>query len=1191
MTRIHARATILLATVSALAMVFLSPAGALAFEIVPAPLVTRDDPPRQKMILKMDNGSGPVARWRVRVMCEDKEIARADLGVVEKGPQTRELLLPEPKETLQTRWIIETTEGERISQEEFEWQRPRHWTLYVLKSAHIDIGLHQAQFMQRKETVDNIDKAMELADETAGWPEASRFRYVVEGQWWWRNYPADRAPETVDRVLKDYVGQGIIGVGGSHSGNHTQEFGTEELCRSAYYLREARDRWGLAADTMMMVDNNGISWPIATAYAQAGIRNIVFLPNSGLKAGTDVGWKAKVPHVFYWQGPDAASRILVWSGPHYTSTGRSFGVRTCQNRAKEISTAESAEPQMVKQLRLLEERYPYDVWLVSNYMDNEKPNLHFPRLAREWNARWRWPELRTTGDLSVPFDVLRQRFGDKIPTLRGDMNCGWAHHPLSTPTYLARKRAADRLLPTAEKLATLARLVDPAYVYPLSSFHAAWDALICSDEHGYGVSAYEGKNVYCTWMNKRYWIDRGLATARRETGRALRTLAAHVPTEGPTLVVFNPLLRRRTDTVEVELPEGLNASAWVPCSDSGEILPATAEAGRLRFVANDVPPLGYKTFTLRPGRTPVASRAAVAKAPVVENGFYRVAFAADGSVESIFDKQLRRELLDPKAAYRGNQFVYTRDDHKTFATPATASFEVETSNLATSVVARTREPSSGAALVQRVTLPKGEKRIDFDNRLEHVLDLHNEQRSEKRRYGYYAFPFSLPDATFRVQLNGCTARPHDDQVGTGTEDWMAAQDYVDVSNDEFGVTWAQRESHLVECGRIRTRQLTRDDPPKTAHLYSYLFNDWYQKNWTSPREITMRYRYSITSRAADGAADRPHWFARRFANPLVATTIAAKQSGDLAARRRSFLSTTAANVELLTLKLSETPGRGVIARMHEISGQTTDAVTVGFDLAAKGRWTQCNVAERDVAALKGPEFAVRPFDFATLRIEAGAVPETAPQVVVTPVDDKSVALAWKPIAGAARYYVFRGSRADFRADADGLIATTTECRHVDTWLNRDTAYAYRVLGVGAGNVGMAVSASVVGRTKPDCGSPPAPVGYHDRGLIAAPCAWRGDAPDALYLLWGQNRETDVSHYELYRGQAVDFTPSPETLVAPVPPGPFVVVSYDDTGLEPYTTYYYRVRAVDDGGHKGPMSEPWSGTTREPIPSSAQGRRS
>lgn len=1161
-----------------------SAAGVRQWEITPTALVTRDQPPLQRIAMSIDSEAN-LADCRLEVWVGDNKVADKALGQVAKERHELPVLLPEPTAAVESRWVLLDSAGKTLAERALTWKPPRHWTLYVIKSAHFDIGLHSSQYRQRHMSVAFLDQARENADRTADWPEASRSRYVVEGLWWWLNYPADRSEAAAARLVRDYVRPGVFGIGATHSGNHTQEFGTEELCRSTYYTQQVRDRWGLAADTMMMVDNNGITWPLVTAYADAGIRYLAFLPNKW-RSRVDVGWDSPLPHLFYWQGPDEKSRLLVWANPHYIHTGHDFGIRTCKDRTKALSTPETTAPEMAKQLARLEARYPYDIWLVSNYDDNETPNLEFPTLAKAWNARWRWPELRSVGDLSEPFREVEKRFGDKIPTLRGDITGGWAQHTVSTPSYLARKREADRLLPTAEKLATLARLVDPSFVYPTRAFRQAWDALICSDEHGYGVSSYRGRDVYETWLQKRDWIDRGLATAQQESGRALAALASHVPTEGPMIVVFNPLVHPRTEMVEVQLPEAL-AAHQVVCRADGRPVASEAKGRQLRFLASEVPSLGYATFRLAKGSTAEATTHPASEPPTLENSFYRVTFAADGSIAGIFDKQLQRQLVDGAAPYRCNQFAFTKDGHKTFATPGPASFEVQTCPLGRTVIARMEEPASGAALTQCVTLLNHEKRIDIDNRLDHVRDVINNQRTKYLRYGYYAFPFDVPKGVFRTQLNGCIARPHDDQTGHGTEDWLAAQDWIDVANAQFGVVVVQRESHLVEFGGIRTNQLAIAQPVSNAHLYSYLFNDWFQKNWIGPSQVNLRYRYVIRSHTGDDRDGTLTQFAARCVHPMQTSVIPKAQSGRLPSSQ-SFLTVNAPNVELLALKLSEAPGRGVIARFHETGGRAVEAMAVEQQLSCDLQATRCSIVEQDLGQLDRRVLAMRPFGIATVRLTVSGAALSVPRITVGGVSDKSVILQWEPIKGAQQYNVFRGEDPGFAPDAYHLHATTTRTTLTDDWLDRGRAYHYRVAAVGPGNRQGAVSDVVSATTAAQGDASPAKVGTHDRGLISAPRAWRAEDADTLYLLWGQNSESDLSHYELYRSESPEFQADAKTFLAKVEPGPYVVVGFEDKHLQPHTTYYYRVRAVDRDGHKGSLSDVWAGTTRVPPP--PQGKR-
>jgi len=278
----------------ALVPVLAAPArGAKFVRVDPTVLVSRDDPPRQEVRLTVENKSDPF-RGTLRVYSGDRLVGSADLGQIKKGTTEAGVLLPEPAAAIPSRWVLIDAQGNAVAQHRMTWTPPRHWNLYVLKSAHIDIGLHAEQYFQRDLVERFTDEAMKLVDRTADWPSAGRFRYTIEHMWWFLNYAADRSPAQTQRLVRDYVRPGLIGVGAGHSGNHTQEMGTEELCRSAYYSRrEARDRWGLDLQCAVFSDINGLSWPLVDVYAGAGIRYLGFYPNTWrgtIKLGPKAGF-------------------------------------------------------------------------------------------------------------------------------------------------------------------------------------------------------------------------------------------------------------------------------------------------------------------------------------------------------------------------------------------------------------------------------------------------------------------------------------------------------------------------------------------------------------------------------------------------------------------------------------------------------------------------------------------------------------------------------------------------------------------------------------------------------------------------------------------------------------------------------------------------------------------------------------
>jgi hypothetical protein len=79
----------------------------------------------------------------------------------------------------------------------------------------------------------------------------------------------------------------------------------------------------------------------------------------------------------------------------------------------------------------------------------------------------------------------------------------------------------------------------------------------------------------------------------------------------------------------------------------------------------------------------------------------------------------------------------------------------------------------------------------------------------------------------------------------------------------------------------------------------------------------------------------------------------------------------------------------------------------------------------------------------------------------------------------------------------------------------------------------------------------------------------------LNLAWTANSESDLNHYNVYRGTTSGFTVNPGVTA---PSGTSNTNSYQSTGLSASTTYYYKVAAVDDAGNIGPLSSEKSGTT-------------
>jgi len=249
-----------------------------------------------------------------------------------------------------------------------------------------------------------------------------------------------------------------------------------------------------------------------------------------------------------------------------------------------------------------------------------------------------------------------------IPEIRGERPALWLY--IHGPTHhkaITASREADILLPMAEKFATANALVKGNFDgYPYHRLNQAWEAKIFPD-HGWG-----GKNGQITddLFMEKYQFSRSEAQAVLD--QSLNELASAILTDqkkGIPLVVFNSLNWVRSGTVKVNIQSGREPIISDP---TGKACITTLSApGEFSFVAENVPPCGYKTFYMSYKNTvvsPAKAKTDIATTfpDVAENKYYIIQFA-NGGLKGIYDKELNRELLNTEK-FLGGEVLTMRSE-------------------------------------------------------------------------------------------------------------------------------------------------------------------------------------------------------------------------------------------------------------------------------------------------------------------------------------------------------------------------------------------------------------------------------------------------------------------------------------------------------------------------------------------------
>jgi len=395
------------------------------------------------------------------------------------------------------------------------------FTIYVMQSAHTDIGFTHPQEQIMLMYLDYYDRVLELCRQSAAESETHRFKWTCETFWQVRNYLTAR-PERLDEFVQ-YVRAGQIEITAAYL-HFMDLIDPAAYRRSVQWAVDFCRQHDLPLQCAMHCDINGWPWAVADILAEnnipffyssvhtdsatepmgprstalyfwlmdAGIKYLSKFVESPLR--TDI--PSRIPQAFWWQGP-SGGKILHWLGEHYI-TGNFLGlssprefhanktryfVEADQTTVDEMYTlAQHEVPRFVERLRA--GGYLHKSILIQTAgfnIDNSPPDNRWCALIQLWNTDHDTIKLRTA-TVSEWLTVVQSWGTERLPDYRVAWPDHWAHGLGSATARIAQARRTQRRRAAVAKLAEMShsseakRFLDIAFEQELLSLEHTFNA-------------------------------------------------------------------------------------------------------------------------------------------------------------------------------------------------------------------------------------------------------------------------------------------------------------------------------------------------------------------------------------------------------------------------------------------------------------------------------------------------------------------------------------------------------------------------------------------------------------------------------------------------------------------------------------------------------------------------------------------
>ncbi|HLV86849.1 MAG TPA: glycoside hydrolase family 38 C-terminal domain-containing protein [Candidatus Sulfotelmatobacter sp.] len=700
-----------------------------------------------------------------------------------------------------------------------------HREIYLLSYSHNDIGYTELQPVVERKQWNNLEQGMKLIRETRSYPPDARYKWNLETIWALESWLKQATPAQRNEFLAD-VREGSIGVNALFANMLTGLANATEMSHFFDFARSLRSQYHFPMTTAATSDVPGFSWGIVPALAQSGVKYFATAPNESDRIGYTQAWGDKP---FYWSSQSGKELVLTWmAGAGYSSFHQG-------------TLSQLGDEKIMKLLRKLDDNsYPYEmVQLPYTIGDNGGPDPTLPDVVKSWNERYVSPRLILATQEQM-FAEFEKRYGSTVPVVKGDFTPYWEDGAYSSASESVLNRAAvDRLI-QGEALWTM---IAPKK-YPADEYASAWRNVTFYDEHTWGAhNSIEEPDlpfVKEQWEFKRKFALDADRESRDLLGKAVENGAS--PSAPTAVDVYNTNSWPRTDVVYLSPQQSAGGDRVV--DEKGNPIPSQRlSSGELAVLVEDVQPFSAMQLRVQKGE-PYSKATVSVHDTTLENVFITLSINPQtGAVESLKWKGSGADVVDHSGEGL-NQYLYVpgTDPAKAQALSNVRVKVKEQGPLVASLLVEADAPGT-KSYSSEVRLAAGIDRVD--------LITNFDKKAVREKEGVHiAFPFAVPDGQLRYDVADAFVRPEVDQLAGACKNFFSVQSWVDVSNENYGVTWATANAPLIESGSITAEQPWMKLISPSTHFYSYVMNNYWHTNYKADQVGPITFTYSVAPHAA-----------------------------------------------------------------------------------------------------------------------------------------------------------------------------------------------------------------------------------------------------------------------------------------------------------------------------------------------------